>query len=90
MAIGRPLCVLQPIPGQESANSDFLLERGAAIKVNRLEDLPFRLEQLFSGGKLAQMAKAAKELGRPQAARDICNALLARGITARGSAAADS
>jgi processive 1,2-diacylglycerol beta-glucosyltransferase len=83
MAIGRPLCVLQPIPGQESANSDFLLERGAAIKVNRLEDLPFRLEQLFSGGKLAQMTRAAKELGRPQAARDICNALLARGITAR-------
>lgn len=83
MAIGRPLCVLQPIPGQESANSDFLLERGAALKVNRLEDLPFRLEQLFNSGKLPQMAKAASALGRPHAARDICKALLERGITAR-------
>lgn len=86
MAIGRPLCVLQPIPGQESANSDFLLERGAAIKVNRLEDLPSRLEQLFSGGKLAQMTKAAAALGRPHAARDICRAVLDCGLIARSPA----
>src|SRR5206468_4326301 len=30
LALGKPLLILSPIPGQEMANSDFLLERGAA------------------------------------------------------------
>jgi len=78
MAIGRPLCIVQPIPGQETANADYLLERGAAIKVNRLEDLPFRLEQLISSPKLKDMAKAAAAIGRPQAARAVAQAVLRR------------
>jgi processive 1,2-diacylglycerol beta-glucosyltransferase len=36
LAMGKPLFVFNPIPGQEAANSDFLLERGAAAKVNRV------------------------------------------------------
>ena len=43
LAMGKPLCILNPIPGQEAANSDFLLEHGAAMKVNRVEDLPYRI-----------------------------------------------
>jgi processive 1,2-diacylglycerol beta-glucosyltransferase len=78
LAMGKPLFILNPIPGQEAANSDFLLERGAATKVNRVEDLPFRIEQLLGSRKLAEMARAAKKLGRPQAAADICRAVLAR------------
>ncbi len=72
LAIGRPLFIVQPIPGQEAANSDFLLERGAAAKVNRVEDLPYRLEHLLGTRKLAGMARAAKALGHPDAAREIC------------------
>jgi len=30
LAMGKPLMIVNPIPGQEAANSDFLLERGAA------------------------------------------------------------
>jgi processive 1,2-diacylglycerol beta-glucosyltransferase len=78
LAMGRPLFILNPIPGQEAANSDFLLERGAAGKVNRVEDLPYRIEQLLGSKKLAQMAAAAKALGRPQAARDVCQQVLQR------------
>src|SRR5207245_3881339 len=68
LALGKPLFILNPIPGQEAANSDFLLERGAAIKVNRVEDLPYRLEQLLGTRKLGQLSRAAKGLGRPTAA----------------------
>jgi processive 1,2-diacylglycerol beta-glucosyltransferase len=78
LALGRPLLIVNPIPGQEAANSDFLLERGAAAKVNRLEDLPFRVGQLLGAKKLAQMARAAKALGRPGAAREICEQVCAR------------
>ncbi len=72
LAMGKPLFIVNPIPGQEAANSDFLLERGAAAKVNRVEDLPYRIGQLLGTRKLAEMARAAKALGRPTAARDIC------------------
>jgi len=72
LALGKPLFILNPIPGQEAANSDFLLEHGAATKVNRVEDLPYRIDQLLGSKKLAEMASAARALGRPDAARKIC------------------
>jgi processive 1,2-diacylglycerol beta-glucosyltransferase len=78
LALGRPLFILNPIPGQEAANSDFLLERGAAAKVNRVEDLPFRISQLLGSKKLSEMAKAAKGLGRPQSAQTVCKEVLKR------------
>ena len=78
MAMGKPLFILNPIPGQEAANSDFLLEHGAAAKVNRVEDLPYRIEQLLGSRKLSEMAKAAKALGHPHAASDICREAVRR------------
>jgi processive 1,2-diacylglycerol beta-glucosyltransferase len=78
LAVGRPLFILNPIPGQEAANSDFLLERGAAAKANRVEDLPYRVGQLLGSKKLAAMARAAKGLGRPNAALEICREVLRR------------
>ena len=78
LALGRPMMILDPIPGQEAANSDFLLEHGAAAKVNRVEDLPFRLEQLLGSKKLSEMGRAAKRLGRPDAASAVCCEVLAR------------
>jgi processive 1,2-diacylglycerol beta-glucosyltransferase len=76
--MGKPIFILNPIPGQEAANSDFLLERGAAMKTNRVEDLPYRIEQLPGSKKLKEMARAAKRLGRPKAAQTICREVLAR------------
>lgn len=84
LALGKPLFIMNPIPGQESANSDFLLEHGAAVKVNRMEDVAFRLEQLLGSKKLKDMARAARELGHPDAARAVCQAILDR-LAAKGS-----
>jgi processive 1,2-diacylglycerol beta-glucosyltransferase len=78
LAMGKPLLIVNPIPGQEAANSDFLLEHGAGSKVNRAEDLPFRIGQLLASRKLEEMSAAAKGLGRPQAAEAICEAALRR------------
>ena len=78
LAMGKPLFILNPIPGQEAANSDFLLEHGAAAKVNRVEDLPYRIEQLLGSRKLVEMGRAAKALGKPGAARDIVNEAVRR------------
>ena len=88
LALGKPLIILNPIPGQEAANSDFLLEHGAAAKVNRVEDLPYRIEQLLGSKKLAEMGRAAKALGKPEAAREIVGEAVKRAAQAeaeRGS-----
>jgi processive 1,2-diacylglycerol beta-glucosyltransferase len=86
LAMGKPIFILNPIPGQEAANSDFLLERGAASKVNRVEDVPFRMAQLLGSKKLEEMARTARALGRPAAAQDICRETLLRLGTARPAA----
>jgi len=78
LAMGKPLFILNPIPGQEAANSGFLLEHGAAAKANRVEDLPYRIEQLLGSKKLGEMAKAAKSLGRADSAQTICREVLSR------------
>ncbi|HTL18484.1 MAG TPA: glycosyltransferase [Patescibacteria group bacterium] len=78
LAMGKPLFILNPIPGQEAANSDFLLERGAAVKINRVEDLPYRIAQLLGKPKLTEMEAAAKALGRPAAAKTICQEIIRR------------
>ncbi|MSR64837.1 MAG: glycosyltransferase [Verrucomicrobiae bacterium] len=72
LAMGKPLVIIDPIPGQEAANSDFLLEHGVAIKLNRLEDLPFRIEKLICSKTLAAMARKAQALGRANAATAVC------------------
>ena len=76
LAMGKPLLILSPIPGQEAANSDFLLERGAAVKANRVEDLSSRVEQLLGSSKLKEMGRIARKLGRPAAAAAVCAAAL--------------
>jgi len=76
LALGKPLFILNPIPGQETANSDFLLEQGAAVKANCLEDLPFKVTNLLESKKLAQMSRVARSLGHPNAAGAVCSATL--------------
>lgn len=53
MATGTPMVVVDPIPGQESRNSDYLLEN-AAIKANTLQSLPHKLDVILSDGGSAQ------------------------------------
>jgi hypothetical protein len=68
--MGRPLLIVDPIPGQEAANSDFLLERGAAAKANRVEDLP--LVRALSAQRNWQTWRKRQRRGRPKAAQAIC------------------
>ena len=86
LAMGKPLFILNPIPGQEAANSDFLLEHGAAAKANRVEDLPFRLEQMLGSNRLNEMATAARALGRPAAGLAVCREVFQRLGTLAGPA----
>jgi processive 1,2-diacylglycerol beta-glucosyltransferase len=72
LACELPLVLVSPIPGQETRNADYLLEQGAAVKVNNTRMLGWRVAKLLSDTQqLGALQTAAKRLGRPHAARDI-------------------
>ncbi len=48
MARSLPLCIVNPIPGQEERNADHLLEAGTAIKCNNPPTIGWKLERLLA------------------------------------------
>jgi processive 1,2-diacylglycerol beta-glucosyltransferase len=78
LARGAAMVVVNPIPGQESRNSDFLLENGAAIKVNNLAMLAHKVTSLVKNPeRLSQLKANARRLGRPRAAFEVVERSLA-------------
>jgi processive 1,2-diacylglycerol beta-glucosyltransferase len=78
LARGAAMAVVNPIPGQESRNSDFLLEKGAAVKINNIATLAHKLTPLLEDpSRLARLKENANRTGKPQAAFDIARRALA-------------
>jgi processive 1,2-diacylglycerol beta-glucosyltransferase len=81
LARGCAMAIVNPIPGQESRNSDFLLENGAAVKINNVATMTHKLTKLLDDDRELNRLKAnAKRLGKPRAAYDV--AALALGLAA--------
>jgi processive 1,2-diacylglycerol beta-glucosyltransferase len=72
LARGGVMAIVNPIPGQESRNSDYLLENGAAIKVNNLGTLAYKIDSLLEDPtRLARLRANVARLARPRAAYDV-------------------
>lgn len=79
LALGVPMIVRDPIPGQEERNADYLLEAGAGVKASGLDSLRYKLRTLLTDpARLARMRDAALAVARPHAALDIVAAMLRR------------
>jgi processive 1,2-diacylglycerol beta-glucosyltransferase len=77
LAMGLPMIVYAPIPGQEERNADFLLEQGAALKASDAETLEYKIRFLLEApDELAGMRNRAKALGRPLAAQKVMTEVL--------------
>jgi processive 1,2-diacylglycerol beta-glucosyltransferase len=77
LARGAAFAIVNPIPGQESRNSDYLLENGAAIKINNIPTMALKLGPLLSNpNRLQSLKDNAKRLGRPQAAYAVARIAL--------------
>jgi processive 1,2-diacylglycerol beta-glucosyltransferase len=83
LARGAAFAIVNPIPGQESRNSDYLLENGAAIKINNVPTIAHKLAPLLANRqRLQELKDHAKRLGKPQAAYDV--ARIALGLASNG------
>ncbi len=72
MALGLPMVVVSPIPGQEERNSDHLLELGVAVRANSAAHLEYKVNRLLKNpAPLRRMRAAAASAARPRAAFDI-------------------
>jgi len=77
MAAGLPMVLVNPIPGQEVRNGDYLMEQGAAVRCNTPSTIGWKIDELLrEPGRLQQMQAAAQRLGRPMAAADVLSGLL--------------
>lgn len=77
LAKGLPMVIVNPLPGQEMRNTDFLLEKGIAIRIDKTSDIGEEVEILLnSPERLAAMRQAAFEHSKPHAAIDIARLIL--------------
>jgi processive 1,2-diacylglycerol beta-glucosyltransferase len=77
LALGKPLLLISPIPGQEEHNASFLMEEGAACLAYDAIGLEYRLARLMNAPEqLAAMAARSRTLGRPDAARAVLRRVL--------------
>jgi len=84
LAIGVPLVIHKPIPGQEEENAKFLLRHGAAVlskDASKTRELALSL--LKDSGRRSRMREAALGIGRPMAADRAAMEMLSRYLRAR-------
>lgn len=77
LASNLPMIIINPIPGQEEENAEFLENKGVGIWIKKNDDVSKTLHNLFSDPhKLNEMKKNTSLIGRPNSTKDICNILL--------------
>ena len=81
MAAGLPMVLINPIPGQEERNSDFLLEEGAAVRCNYTTTIGYKIDMLLRDpDRVRRMAASARRLGFPDAGDGIAAASSAHDV----------
>ena len=77
LAKGLPIVVLNPLPGQEVKNCDFLVEAKVARKAPSVEGLPRVIQQLIDNPhELQSLAANARKIGKPKSALDAARLAL--------------
>ena len=77
LAAGLPLIAYKPYPGQEERNCNYLLEEGAAVRIEQISGLAYKIDHLLEEeGRLERMKDNALRIARPDAAARIVETLL--------------
>lgn len=77
LASHLPMVIINPIPGQEEENAEFLEDKGIAVWLRKNDNAKLIIENLLSNTvKLHNMKENTKLLAKPNSTSDICNILL--------------
>jgi processive 1,2-diacylglycerol beta-glucosyltransferase len=73
LAKGLPMVIVNPIPGQEDRNTEFLTNNGVAMAVTSTSPIDEVLYQLFANPRRFDIMKESISLvAKPNSTRDIC------------------
>ncbi len=76
LASSLPMVIINPIPGQEEENAEFLVENGIAIWIKKYDNPYEKLQNLFSDSKkLLTMKENTQKLSRKFSTQNICKIL---------------
>ena len=79
LASGLPIIVINPIPGQEEENAEFLEENGLAIWIKNDNNLKEVLSKILGDTNLLQKMKInARLFAKKNSCKDICKILFAK------------
>jgi processive 1,2-diacylglycerol beta-glucosyltransferase len=74
MAKELPMALMNPIPGQEDRNVEFLLNNGLAMKITKTFPVDEAVYQLLSNSdKVQTMISRMSSIARPNASTDLCS-----------------
>ena len=77
LASDLPMLVINPIPGQEEENAEFLEAHNVAVWLRKNDDPNKVIVDLFNNPeKIEDMKKNAKLLAKRNSTKDICNILM--------------
>ena len=77
LASHLPMLIINPIPGQEEENAEFLEDKGIAIWLRKNDDSKLIIENLLADSqKLNLMKENTKLLARPHSTETICKMIL--------------
>ena len=77
LASNLPMILINPIPGQEEENAEFLESKNIGIWIKKHDDVTKILENLFNDkNKLEKIKENTKLLANTHSTRDICEILL--------------
>jgi processive 1,2-diacylglycerol beta-glucosyltransferase len=80
MAMGKPMILFAPIPGQEEHNANFLLSNNIAVRAHSLDELKEQVNALLSQAELlAKLAENSVNHGKAKAAKEILEIILKAG-----------
>ncbi|HPT79088.1 MAG TPA: glycosyltransferase [Candidatus Atribacteria bacterium] len=79
LAKGIPMVMVNPIPGQEDRNVEFLLNNGVAMKESKTFTVDMAVHQILTDHEnTMRMKERISSLARPHAAQALCDFILSR------------
>lgn len=78
LASNLPILAINPIPGQEEENAEFLEEAGVARWLKKSEDFEKVINELIKDENLAKLRASIETVSKPNAAGEICKIVLGR------------
>lgn len=78
LASNVPILAINPIPGQEEENAEYLEEIGVAVWLKKKQDISEILDNILKDEKLQKLKENATKHARPDSADNICDNILGK------------